>query len=238
MHSKDLEELLREGARELGKNLSEEETLKFFLYMEELKNWNKKVNLTAITKDEEIIAKHFLDSLLPIKIFPFSSQSVIDVGTGAGFPGIPLKIIFPEIRLTLIDSVKKKTDFLSRVQGALNLDNTEIILGRAEEAAKNKRELFDVAISRAVAPLNILAEYCLPFVKIGGKFIALKEEKAEDEIEKSKSAFKILGGETNPLIKIKLPGTDIVRSIIIVNKIRKTPEKYPRRPGIPKKKPL
>jgi len=238
MHSNTLKKMLIQGAKELGKNLSHEQTDKFFLYMHELKEWNKKINLTAITQDEEIIKKHFLDSLILVKAFSFSSQSVIDVGAGAGFPGIPLKIVSPELKLTLLDSVKKKINFLDHIKTVLNLKNINLILGRAEEIARDWRETFDITLSRAVASLDVLAEYCLPLTKIGGKFIALKEEKVEDEIEDAKTAFHILGGKLNCVLKVKVPGTDIVRSIIVVDKVTKTPEKYPRRPGIPKKRPL
>ncbi len=238
MHSKILEDILTEGAKELGKNLSRKEIHKFLLYKDELKEWNKKFNLTAITRDEEIITKHFLDSLLLIKAFNFSTESIIDIGTGAGFPGIPLKITLPNLKLTLLESVKKKVNFLDHIKNTLSLKDIDIIHGRAEEIGKELRESFDIVVSRAVAPLNTLAEYSLPLIKIGGNFLALKEEKVADEIKVAEKAFNILGGKLNKALKLKLPGTEIIRSIIVVDKVAKTPLKYPRRAGMPKKRPL
>jgi len=238
MHSKELENLLISGTKELGTDLDSDQINKFFIYFYELKKWNKKVNLTAITEDKEIITKHFLDSLLLQKAFTFLRESVIDIGTGAGFPGLPLKIISPDIKLTLLESTKKKTEFLIHLKTMLNLPDIDVIPARAEDIGREKRECFDVSVSRAVAPLNVLAEYALPLIKMGGKFLALKEEKTDDEIENSKNALHLLGGALIKIIKANLPGTDIIRSIVIIEKASKTPDKFPRRPGMPKKRPL
>lgn len=238
-------ELLIKSALELGIELSDREVDSFELYMRELLAWNEKMNLTAITKGDEIVLKHFIDSLLPLKAYSFEEHSIIDIGAGAGFPGIPLKIVRPGIQLTLVDSVEKKTGFLEYIVASLNLDLVDVLCGRAEDLAhhpnehgKQMREKFDMALSRAVAPLNVLAEYCLPFVKVGGAMIALKGENVQEEAEKARNAIKLLGGKLAELAKVKLPSTDIIRTIVIIEKIERTPAKYPRRPGIPKKTPL
>lgn len=210
----------------------------FDLYLKELLTWNKKFNLTAITDPEEIRIKHFEDSLTILQTIQLTNQSIIDVGAGAGFPGIPLKISCPEIKLTLLEATKKKVEFLKHIVSTLNLQDVEIIWGRAEEVAINRREIFDLALSRAVAKLNVLCEYCLPFAKIGGIFVAYKEEKIETEIEEAKTAIKTLGGKLKEIKKVKLPNSDIVRSLIIIEKLSPTPPQYPRRAGMAKKRPL
>lgn len=204
----------------------------FDLYLKELLEWNKKFNLTSITDPEEIRIKHFEDSLAILQVLQLSNQSVIDVGTGAGFPGIPLKIACPEISLTLLEATKKKVEFLKHIVSILKLKNVEIIWGRAEDIAKQKRESFDLAVSRAVARLNVLCEYCLPLVKIGGLFVAYKEEKVEEEVEEAKNAIAVLGGNLREIKKFPL------RSLVIIDKIKPSPVKYPRRAGMAKKKPL
>lgn len=210
----------------------------FDLYLKELLEWNRKFNLTSIIDPEEIRIKHFEDSLSLLQAIPLKEQSVIDVGTGAGFPGIPLKIVCPEIKLTLLEATKKKVDFLKHIVAVLNLQDVEVVWGRAEEIVKNKRETFDIALSRAVAKLNVLCEYCLPFVKIGGFFIAYKEEKVEDEVEESKKATALLGGKLKEIKKVRLPNSDIIRSLVIIEKASPTPIQFPRRAGMAKKKPL
>lgn len=211
-------------------------------YLDELLKWNKKVNLTSITKEPEVRLKHFEDSKTLSKAYDFSKGNpcVIDVGTGAGFPGIPLKILFPNIKLTLVDSVKKKTDFLEHIVKVLGLDNVRIIWGRAEDLAKKKafRESFDVAVSRALGHLSVDCELCMPFVKIGGVFIAMKSKNQEKEVEQAINAIASLGGELNNIVTFKLPGVDIERKLIVIEKYKKTSDKYPRKAGIPQKRPL
>ncbi|OGB88141.1 hypothetical protein A3H38_02715 [candidate division WOR-1 bacterium RIFCSPLOWO2_02_FULL_46_20] len=210
----------------------------FDVYLQELLAWNKKFNLTAITKSEEIKIKHFEDSLALRQALRLTKQSVIDIGTGAGFPGIPLKIVCPEIKLTLLEATKKKTEFLKHIVSTLNLKGVDIVWGRAEDLAKDKRESFDLAVARAVANLNILSELCLPFVKVGGQFIAYKEDKVEAEVEVAANTIKTLGGELQEIKKVILPGSDIVRSLIIIKKVSPTPAKYPRRAGVANKNAL
>lgn len=237
-HSKELENLLLSGTKELDIEVDNEQINKFFKYLYELKEWNKKFNLTAITDEKEIITKHFIDSLLLLKAFKFRKESVLDIGTGAGFPGIPLKIVIPDIKLTLLESSKKKTEFLAHLKNVLNISDTDIITARAEDAGRERRGFFDACVSRAVAPLNVLLEYALPLLKISGKFLALKEENVADEVQNSENAVSLLGGELKDILKVMLPGTNITRSIIITEKTSPTPDKYPRRPGMPKKRPL
>ena len=210
----------------------------FDLYLKELLAWNEKFNLTSITNPKEIRLKHFEDSLALLKVIPLTSQKVIDIGAGAGFPGIPLKIACPKIKLTLVEATRKKVDFLKHIVEILKLKDVDIIWGRAEELGKEKRESFDLAVSRAVARLNVLAEYCLPFVKIGGYFVAYKEEKVEDEVTEAENAVHILGGKLKEIKKVILPNSDITRSLVMIEKVSLTPIKYPRRAGMAKKKPL
>jgi len=204
----------------------------FDIYLKELLEWNEKFNLTSITDPEEIRKKHFEDSLLLLQTIQLTNESVVDVGAGAGFPGIPLKIACPEIKLTLLEATKKKVEFLKHIIQVLELVNTEAIWARAEDFAREHREEFDLAVSRAVAKLNVLCEYCLPFVKIGGLFVAYKEEKVEEEAKQAEKAIEILGGKLKE-IKI-LP----FRSLVIIEKVSKSPDKYPRRAGMAKKRPL
>ena len=210
----------------------------FDLYLKELLEWNKKFNLTAITDPKEIRIKHFEDSLTILQTIKLTNQSVIDVGTGAGFPGIPLKIVCPEIKLTLLEATQKKVEFLKHIVSVLSLQDVGIISGRAEEIAKGKRESFDIAVSRAVAKLKVLCEYCLPFVKIGGMFIAYKEKEIEKEVEEAQKAIQILGGRLKEIKKVQIPSSDIVRSLVIIEKMSPTPPRFPRRAGMAKKKPL
>jgi 16S rRNA (guanine527-N7)-methyltransferase len=209
---------------------------KYRIYIEELLNWNKKFNLTAITDPEEIRVKHFEDSLSLLNTIHLTTQSVIDIGTGAGFPGIPLKIECPGIKLTLVEATKKKVEFLKHLVKTLGLEDVEIIWGRAEKIARERREQFDIAVSRAVAELNTLAEWCLPFVKVGGLFVAYKTENTEKEIEGAQQALSILGGRIKEIRRLQIG--IIKRSLVIIEKTSSTPEKYPRRPGMAKKRPL
>lgn len=219
--------------------LNEIEADLFFQYMNLLIEWNEKINLTAITQPEEIIQKHFIDSLTVLPYIKKNSK-IIDVGTGAGFPGIPLKIKDKSFSITLLDSLNKRITFLNEVITQLSLTQIETIHGRVEEAGKNiaYREKYDVSISRAVAPLNILLEYLLPLVKVGGICICMKGSSIEEELEKSKNAIQVLGGKIEKIEKFQLPQSDMTRNIIIIKKIKNTPSKYPRKPGTPSKEPI
>jgi 16S rRNA (guanine527-N7)-methyltransferase len=233
-----LDDLLKSGAEEIGVKLTPDQVADFTVYLHELLAWNKKVNLTAITKEEDVIVKHFLDSLILLKAFQVTNQSFVDIGAGGGFPGIPIKIVKPEISLVLVDSVKKKVDFLDHMINKLHLRGAGALWGRVEDAARNRRERFDVSVSRALAPLNVLIEYSLPFVKVGGLAVALKGEDVSEELADCQNALKEMGGRLKEVIKVKLPTTDIIRSIVVIEKISQTPDKFPRRAGIPKKRPL
>lgn len=219
--------------------LPESKIRDFFTYMEELVEWNKKINLTAIVEMSDIIDKHFVDSLT-ISQYINDNESIIDVGTGAGFPGIPLKIARDNLKIDLLDSLNKRVNFLSEIIDKLELKNITAIHSRAEDESskKEKRENYDVAVSRAVANLPVLLEYLLPFVKLGGKCICMKGMNIEEEINNSKKALKELGGEIEEVKKLQLPNTDATRNIIIVRKIANTPKKYPRKAGTATKSPI
>lgn len=212
---------------------------KFYDYYRLLIEWNEKINLTAITDEDEVAVKHFLDCLSIKALLP-DGASVADVGTGAGFPGIPLKIANPTVNLTLVDSLNKRTKFLAEAVQKLNLENTEIIWGRAEDVGKdeNHREKYDICVSRAVANLTTLCELCLPFVKVGGKLICLKGPKASDEAAEAKRAIKILGGELESISEYEIPDSDLKHNAVIIKKISQTPTKYPRKAPKPAKEPL
>ncbi len=212
---------------------------KFYDYMNLLVEWNKKINLTAITEEKDIILKHFVDSLTVLKYIK-ENKSIVDVGTGAGFPGIPLAIMNDSLKITLVDSLNKRINFLNEVCNKINLKNIKAIHARAEEFGQdnNYRESYDVAISRAVANLTVLAEYLLPLVKVGGKIICMKGPDIEEELKQAKSAIDILGGKFEKCDNFCLPKSDISRNIIIINKIKETPKKYPRKAGTPAKTPL
>lgn len=212
---------------------------KFYDYMNLLVEWNKKINLTAITEEKDIILKHFVDSLTVLKYIK-ENKSIVDVGTGAGFPGIPLAIMNDSLKITLVDSLNKRINFLNEVCNKINLKNIKAIHARAEEFGQdnNYRESYDVAISRAVANLTVLAEYLLPLVKVGGKIICMKGPDIEEELKQAKSAIDLLGGKFERCDNFCLPKSDISRNIIIINKIKETPKKYPRKAGTPAKTPL
>ena len=228
-----------EKSRVLGVRFSVEQIDKFHKYMNLLIEWNKKMNLTAIIEPSEIILKHFIDSITILKEIK-DQEMVVDVGTGAGFPGIPLSIMNPTLKITLVDSLNKRLIFLQEVINELDLKNVELVHARAEEFGRNKkyREKFDVATSRAVANLATLSEYLLPLVKINGKAISMKAGNASQEIEDAKKAIKTLGGNINNIEEFNLPQSDIGRTIIIIDKIKGTPGKYPRKPGTPAKEPI
>lgn len=234
-------DVLLEGIEDLNIKLTEEQTRHFKEYKSLLKEWNEKINITAITEDDEIDIKHFLDSLTPTITGLFNNyEKVIDIGTGGGFPGLPLKIFNPNLRVTLMDSLNKRITFLNEVIKNLNLRDIEAIHGRAEELGRKleHRENYDICVSRAVASLNTLSEYCLPFVKIGGYFISMKGPDVDDELKEGEKAINILGGKITKKELITLPKSDIVHSLIIIEKIKETPTKYPRAGGKPKKNPL
>jgi len=234
-----LRKLLIEGASGFGVNLDDEQIDKFFAYKDVLKEWNQKMNLTAIEDDEEIILKHFIDSISICPIIKDKNLALIDVGTGAGFPGIPVKIVFPELKVKLLDSLEKRTKFLNEVIERLDLKDISTVHARAEEKGVDPdyREKYDISVARAVASLPVLLEYCLPFVKVGGCFIAMKGNSTE-EVENYKKALEILGGKIEDILEFNLPFSDIKRNVIVIKKFRQTPTKYPRKSGKPSKNPL
>ena len=231
-------EELEIAAKQIEIELTKEQIEKYYNYMNLLLEWNERINLTAIIEPREIILKHFIDSLTIAKYIK-DDEKLIDVGTGAGFPGIPLSIVKENTDIVLLDSLNKRINFLQVVKESLKLENITTIHGRAEEFGKNRkeRETYDIATSRAVAPLNILLEYLLPLVKVGGKAICMKGSNIE-EIENAKNALEILGGQIEKIEEITLPNSDIKRNIIIVKKVKNTPSKYPRKPGTPSKEPI
>lgn len=234
-------ESLKSGADSLGLSLSEEQVALCARYCEILLAENQKQNLTSITERKEVAVKHFVDSLTCLQALrPGADLKLIDVGTGAGFPGLAVKIARPEIWLTLLESQEKKIKFLEKVKSDLNLEGVTVVKGRAEEAGKDEtcRERFDVAIARAVADMSVLSEYCLPLVKIGGLFLALKGPAVEEDLAGAGAAIKIMGGSVRKIIDFDLPLSGDRRKIVVIEKVSATPEKYPRRVGTPKKKPL
>lgn len=234
-------EHLAAAAAAYGLELTAAQQAAFAKYNDLLLAWNENVNLTAITDSREVAVKHMIDSLscLEAAVFP-PAAAVVDVGTGAGFPGLPLKIIRPDIRLTLLDSLNKRLLFLQEVVSALGLTGVNLVHARAEEAGRRPehRERYQVATSRAVARLNVLAELCLPFVGVGGHFVALKGAQYEEELAEAARAVKTLGGEVAAVRPVSLPGLADRRAVIYINKKAATPAAYPRRPGLPEKKPL
>ena len=233
--------LFEKDLSDLGLSLSKEQIEKFLRYYELLIEWNEKINLTAITTYEDVLKKHFVDSLSLCKAMDVDQGlTVIDVGTGAGFPGLALKIAFPNLKMTLLDSLQKRIVFLNQVIEELKLSDIETIHGRAEDYAGKAeyREGFDLCVSRAVANLSTLSEYCLPFVKMGGQFISYKSEKIEEEMKQAKNAISILGGEVKKQVEFTLPSSDIYRNLVVIEKKKNTPKKYPRKAGLPSKEPL
>jgi 16S rRNA (guanine527-N7)-methyltransferase len=234
-------ELLRKKTEAIGIHLSEEQLNQFKLYYDMLLEKNKVMNLTAITEHDDVINKHFVDSIMLGKLHCLSeSLSVIDVGTGAGFPGIPLKIAYPKLRVTLLDSLNKRVIFLKEVIEALQLEGIEAIHSRAEDGARNPqyREKFDLCVSRAVSNLSTLSEYCIPFVKKGGYFISYKSVQIEDEINQAKNAIKILGGAIDRTETMVIPDTDVQRQFVFVQKKASTPKQFPRKAGTAAKTPI
>ncbi len=227
--------------KKLDVALSECQMKQFIRYYEMLVEWNQVMNLTAITEYEDVIKKHFVDSVSLIRAFDVNNESyVIDVGTGAGFPGLALKIAFPGLKVTLLDSLNKRVQFLNAVIEELGLYGVDTVHGRAEDFAKpgKLRESFDLCVSRAVANLSTLSEYCLPFVKVGGQFISYKSEKVTEEVAEAKNAIQLLGGSITRQVEFELPDSDIYRNLFVIDKVRQTPKKFPRKAGLPGKEPL
>ncbi len=233
--------LLLESAQALGIALSEAQTDQFMQYLSLLLEWNEKMNLTAITDPVEVVQKHFIDC---ISVLPHldlqGGETMIDVGTGAGFPGVPLKIANPALQVTLLDALQKRLTFLDTLTQSLDLYDVTLVHSRAEDGGQNPdlREQFDLCVSRAVANLAVLLEYCLPFVKVGGKLAALKGPDATQEIEQAQNALQIVGGKVTAVIPITIPHTDLQHQLVLVEKIAPTPQRYPRKAGKISKKPL
>lgn len=234
-------DLWKRDLEELHISLTEKQINQFMKYYELLIEWNKVMNLTTITDFDEVCKKHFVDSLSFVKAYDISTvKTLIDIGTGAGFPGIPLKIAFPDLKITLLDSLNKRVNFLQTVIDELSLYNIEAIHGRAEDyAGKGQlREKYDICVSRAVANLSTLCEYCIPYVNIGGYFIAYKSEKITDEIINAERAISMLGAKLEEQVEFMIPYSDIHRNLVMIKKIKKTPAHYPRKAGVPSKNPL
>lgn len=234
-------DIIKAECENIGLEINEEKYNKFIQYKDLMKEWNEKVNLTAITDDKEIVIKHFVDS---IKAFEFkslnSSVKIIDVGTGAGLPGIPIKIMNDNAEVVLLDSLQKRINFLNEVITTLKLKDIKTVHGRAEDFGTdlNYREKFDVAISRAVANMAVLAEFCLPFVKKNGYFVALKGPAVQEELDEAKKAIGVLGGKIEKVIKVNFENSDLDHNLVIIKKIKNTPKQYPRRAGTVSKKPI
>ena len=237
MNKLEFNNRLIEKANSIGVEISKVQAEKFYRYMELLLEWNEKINLTAITEPEDIILKHFIDSLT-IVTYLKEANTVLDIGTGAGFPGIPLKILMENKQFILLDSLNKRIIFLQTIINELKLKSIQAIHGRAEEFVDKGRETYDIVTSRAVAKLNVILEYMLPFAKIGGRCICMKSFDIEEELKEAKKAIEVLGGEIEKIDEITLPNTDIKRKILVIKKIKNTPSKYPRKAGTPAKEPI
>lgn len=226
---------------QLGIELSALQLDQFIRYYEMLVKWNEVMNLTAVIEYNQVLKKHFVDSASLVRAYnPKESENMIDIGTGAGFPGLVLKIVFPKMRITLLDSLNKRIQFLNAVTEELNLQGISVLHGRAEDFARKEqmRENFDLCVSRAVANLSTLSEYCIPFVKPGGKFVSYKSEKVLEEVAAAQNALKMLGGKIVKQVSFYLPDSDIYRNLVVIEKIKETPKKFPRKAGLPGKEPL
>lgn len=235
----DFKNKMIELSKKINIDITDEQLKKFYRYMYLLLEWNEKINLTAITETDEVILKHFIDSMTVFK-YLVESKNIIDVGTGAGFPGIPIAIMNQNKNITLLDSLNKRINFLNEVCSELKINNIKTYHGRAEEFGHNKqhREKYDIAISRAVANMTTLVEYLIPFIKVGGRCICMKGNDIEEELEQAKFAIKELGGKIEKVERFNLPNSDMERNIIIITKIKETPNRYPRKAGMPSKMPL
>lgn len=233
-----MHKILTDGFSALGLELTDEMFMRFAAYGEYLSERNKVMNLTAISGNENVARLHFLDCVALLSMHDFTGESVIDIGSGAGFPGLPLKIAKPDINLTLLDSQKKRVDFLEETCKKLGLEQVRCIWARAEEVCMDIGGSFDVAVSRAVARLNILCELCLPFVSVGGVFIAMKGPDCAEELDEAQNAISVLGGGKEEIKTYHVPGTDICHSAVIIKKLKPTPQQYPRQYGRIKKAPL
>lgn len=237
MEIQEFSQELKEKLKLINIELEDKQIEKFYDYMNLLLEWNEKINLTTITEPKEVILKHFVDSATILKYIE-NNMSVVDVGTGAGFPGIPLNIINSNAKYTLVDSLNKRINFLNEVIEEVELENINTVHSRIEDFTKNNKESFDIATSRAVASLNVLLEYLLPLLKIGGICICMKGSNVKEEIENASKALEILGGKIEKVEKIILPDSDIERNIVIVRKVKNTPNKYPRKAGMATKEPI
>ena len=239
MNIEEFKKIMISYAEKINIKFTEEQLEKFYQYMNMLLEWNEKINLTAIVEPKEVILKHFIDSLT-INKYLKENATLADVGTGAGFPGIPLKILRPDIKVTLVDSLNKRINFLNEVIEKLNLEDIVIVHSRIEDFGKNKsyREKFDYVTARAVANLAVLSEYLIPIAKIGGKCVCMKGSNVEEEITSGKNAINVLGGKIEKVDEFVLPDSDISRNVIILSKIKNTPARFPRKAGMPSKEPL
>ncbi|MCT8977609.1 16S rRNA (guanine(527)-N(7))-methyltransferase RsmG [Clostridium sp. CX1] len=237
----DYFQIMNSACLDVQLDFNEDMYNKFMQYKDMIKEWNEKINLTAITEDEQMVKKHFIDS---IKIFKFSplreAKSIIDIGTGAGFPGIPIKLVKPDVDMTLLDSLNKRIIFLNEVINKLELKEIKTIHGRAEDFSRKieYRQSIDVVVSRAVANLAVLSELCIPYVKIGGYFVAMKGPSVEEEIKEGKSAVSILGGKIEDIIEIEIEDSNLNHNLVVIRKVKETPKAYPRKAGTATKKPL
>lgn len=233
--------LMKEASLEVGMELSEHQYEQFIKYMRLLQEWNEKINLTAITEDEEVIKKHFIDCIKAFKSDAIkNAKTIIDVGTGAGFPGLPIAIMNPNVQITLLDSLNKRINFLNTVINNIGLKNVITIHSRAEDGARKPelREKFDVATSRAVANMAVLSEFCMPYIKVGGHFVALKGPAIEEEIKDGHKAIAVLGGELKEIIEVNIEESDLKHNIVEIKKINKCSKVYPRKSGTINKKPI
>ena len=233
----DFSKEIKEKANKIDLQINDIQIEQFYNYMNLLLEWNQKINLTAITDENDIILKHFIDSIT-INKYLSDYKNIVDVGTGAGFPGIPLKSIHNKLEYTLVDSLNKRISFLNDVINNLELNNITAVHSRVEDFAKDNRETFDIATSRAVASLNVLVEYLLPLIKVNGICICMKGPNIQEEIDNAKNAIELLGGKIETVEEITLPDSDITRNIIIIKKIKETPKKYPRKAGTAVKEPI